>query len=133
MGMVVAGRVDWSNCWGKPAWIHLLGGVSAGIHLLGRNGDGVFVGLLVGHRSCTLCAGGLAIACVRGGSSLSDERTERGTAALVAGLDRYVVGNILVFIVRSVVFQDSKRVVILRVLLMNWLHLPYIGRCCGIM
>jgi hypothetical protein len=34
----------------------------------------------------------------------SDERTERGTAALVAGVDRYVVGDILVFIVRSVVF-----------------------------
>ncbi len=64
---------------------------------------------------------------------LSDERTERGTAALVAGVDRYVVGNILVFIVRSVVFQDSKRVVTPRVPLMNGSHQSYIGRRCGIM
>ena len=63
----------------------------------------------------------------------SDVRTERGTAALVAGVDRYVVGSILVFIVRSVVFQDSKRVVPFRVPLMNGSHQSYIGRCCGIM
>jgi hypothetical protein len=64
---------------------------------------------------------------------LSDERTERGTAALVAGVDRYVVGDILVFIVRSVIFQDNKRVVTSSVPLMNGSHQSYIGRCCGIM
>ena len=64
---------------------------------------------------------------------LSDERTERGTAALVAGVDRYVVSNIFVCIVRSVVFQDSKRVVISRVPLMNGSHQSYIGRRGGIM
>jgi len=63
----------------------------------------------------------------------SDERTERGTAALVAGVDRYVVSNILVFIVRSVIFQDSKQVVISRVPLMNGSHQSYIGWRCGIM
>ncbi len=63
----------------------------------------------------------------------SDERIERGTAALVAGVDRYVVSYILIIIVRSVIFQDSKRVVISRVLLMNGSHQPYIGRRCGIM
>ena len=63
----------------------------------------------------------------------SDERTERGTAALVAGVDRYVVGDILVFIVRSVIFQDNKRVVTSSVPLMNGSHQSYIGRCCGIM
>ena len=63
----------------------------------------------------------------------SDERTERGTAALVAGVDRYVVGDILVFVVRSVVFQDNKRVVTSRVPLMNGSHQSYIGQCCGIM
>ena len=54
----------------------------------------------------------------------SDERIERGTAALVAGVDGYVVSNILVFIVRSVILRDSKRVVILRVPLMNGSHQP---------
>ena len=63
----------------------------------------------------------------------SDERTERGTAALVVGVDRYVIGNILVFIVRSVIFQDNKRVVTLRVPLMNGSHQSYIRRHCGIM
>ena len=63
----------------------------------------------------------------------SDERTERGTAALVAGVDPNVVSNILVFIVRSVVFQDSKQVIISRVPLMNGSHQSYIERCCGIM
>ena len=59
---------------------------------------------------------------------MSDERTERGTAALVAGVDRYVVGDILVFIVRRVVFQDNKRVVTSRVPLMNGSHQSYIRR-----
>jgi hypothetical protein len=63
----------------------------------------------------------------------SDERTERGTAALVAGVDRYVLGDILIFIVQSVVFQDNKRVVTLRVPLMKGSHQSYIGRRCGIM
>ena len=63
----------------------------------------------------------------------SDKRTERGTAALVAGVDCYVVSNILVCIVLSVVFQDSKRVVISHVPLMNGSHQSYIGRRCGIM
>jgi hypothetical protein len=63
----------------------------------------------------------------------SDERTERGTATLVAGVDRYVVGDILDFIVRSVVFQYNKRVVTSRVLLMNGSHQSYIGWRCGIM
>jgi hypothetical protein len=40
-----------------------------------------------------------------------DERTERGTAVLVAGLDCYVVCNVFVFIVLSAIFQDGKRVV----------------------
>ena len=35
----------------------------------------------------------------------SDVRTETGTAALVAGVDRYVVGSILVFIVRRVILR----------------------------
>ena len=64
---------------------------------------------------------------------MSGERSERGTAALVAGVDRYVVGDILVFIVRSVVFQDNKRVVTSHVPLMNGSHQSYIGRRCGIM
>jgi len=53
---------------------------------------------------------------------LSDERSEGGAAVLVAGVDRYVVGDILVFIVRSVVFKDNKRIVALRVPLMNKPH-----------
>jgi hypothetical protein len=63
----------------------------------------------------------------------SDERTERGTAALVARMDHHVVSDILVFIVRVVVFQDNKRVVTSRVPLMNGSHQSYIGRRCGIM
>ena len=50
---------------------------------------------------------------------LSDERTERGTAVLVAGLDCYVVGNVLVFIVPSAIFKDGKRVVTSCVSLMD--------------
>ena len=64
---------------------------------------------------------------------MSDERTEWGTAVLVAGVDRYVVGDILVFVVWRVIFQDNKRVVTLRVPLMKGSHQSYIGRRCGIM
>ena len=37
----------------------------------------------------------------------SDERTERETAVLVAGLDCYVAGNVFIFIIRSAIFQDG--------------------------
>ncbi len=65
MGILVAGRVDWRTRWGETTWIHLLGG----------NVVGVAVGLLLGRRSCTVGAAGLAIAPVRtvcrgGGSSI---------------------------------------------------------------
>ena len=65
MGILVAGRVDRRTRWGETAWIHLLGG----------NDVGVAVGLLLGRRSCTVGAAGLAIARVRtvcrgGGSSI---------------------------------------------------------------
>ena len=58
----------------------------------------------------------------------SDERTERGTAALIAGLDCYVVCNVFVFIVQSAVFQDGKWVVTSCVSLMDGLHQSYLGR-----
>ena len=63
--MVVAGRVDQRTHWVEPVWIHLFGG----------NDGGVAVGLLVGCRSCTVGAAGLAIArvqtvCRGGGSSI---------------------------------------------------------------
>ena len=58
---------------------------------------------------------------------LSDERTERGTAVLVAGLDCYVVGNVLVFIVPSAIFKDGKQVVTSCVSLMDGLYQSYIG------
>ncbi len=63
---------------------------------------------------------------------LFDDRTERGTAMLVAGLDCYVVCNVFVFIVRNAVLQDGKRVVTLCVSLMDGLHQLYVGRSCGI-
>ncbi len=62
----------------------------------------------------------------------SDERTERVTAVLVAGLGCYVVCNVFVFIIRNVVLQDGKQVVASCVSLMDGLHQPYVGRCCGI-
>ena len=55
MGLLVAERIDRRTCWGETAWIHLLEG----------NDVGVAVGLLLGHRSCTVVAAGLAIARVR--------------------------------------------------------------------
>ncbi len=61
----------------------------------------------------------------------SDERTERGTAVLVAGLGCYVICNVFVFIVRNAVLQDGKRVVALCVSLMDGLHQSYVGRRCG--
>ena len=63
---------------------------------------------------------------------LSDERTERGTAVLVACLDCYVVGNVFVFIFRSAIFQDGKWVVTLCVSLMDWSYQSYVGWCRGI-
>ncbi len=63
---------------------------------------------------------------------LSDERTEKGTAVLVAGLDCYVVCNVFVFIVRSAIFQDGKWVVTLCVSLMDGSHQSYVGWCRGI-
>ena len=63
---------------------------------------------------------------------LSDERTERGTAVLVAGFDCYVVCNVFVVIVRSAIFQDGKRVVTSCVTLMDGSHQSYIGCHCGI-
>jgi hypothetical protein len=63
---------------------------------------------------------------------LSDERTERGTAVLVAGLDCDVVCNVFVCIVRSAIFQDGKGVVTLCVSLMDGLYQSYVGRHCGI-
>ncbi len=63
---------------------------------------------------------------------LSDERTERGTAVLVAGLGCYVVCNVFVFIIQNAVLQDGKRVVASCVSLMDGLHQSYIGRRCGI-
>ncbi len=63
---------------------------------------------------------------------LFDERTERGTAILVAGLDCYVVCNVFIFIVRNAVLRDGKRVVALCVSLMDGSHQLYVGRCCGI-
>ena len=62
----------------------------------------------------------------------SDERTERGTAILVAGLDCYVVCNVFVFIVRNAIFHDGKRVATLCVSLMDGSHQSYVGWCCGI-
>ncbi len=61
-----------------------------------------------------------------------DERTERGTAVLVAGLDCYVVCNVFVFIVRNAVLQDGKRVVTSCVSLIDGSHQLYVGRRCGI-
>ena len=58
---------------------------------------------------------------------LSDERTERGTAVLVAGLDCYVLSNVFVFIIRSAIFQDGKRVVTLCVSLMDESYQSYVG------
>jgi hypothetical protein len=63
---------------------------------------------------------------------LSDEKIERGTAVLVAGLGCYVVCNDFVFIVRNAVLQDGKRVVALFVSLMDGSHQSYVGRRCGI-
>ena len=63
---------------------------------------------------------------------LSDERTERGTAVLVADFDCYVVCNVFIVIVRSAIFQDGKRVVTSCVSLMDGSHQSYIGRRCGI-
>ena len=63
---------------------------------------------------------------------LSDERTERGTAVFVAGLDCYVVGNVFVFIIRSAIFQDGKRVVTSCVSLMDGPYQSYIGWRHGI-
>ena len=57
----------------------------------------------------------------------SDEMSERGTTVLVAGLDCYVVCNVFIFIVRSAIFQDGKRVVTLCVSLMNGSHQSYVG------
>ncbi len=61
-----------------------------------------------------------------------NERTERGTTVLVAGLDCYVVCNVFVFIVRNAVLQDGKWVVTLCVSLMDGSHQSYVGRHCGI-
>ena len=63
---------------------------------------------------------------------LSDERTERGTAVLVAGLDCYVLDNVFVFIVRSAIFQDYKQVVTSCVLLMDGSYQSYVGWRRGI-
>ena len=63
---------------------------------------------------------------------LSDERTERGTVVLVAGLDCYVVDNVFVFIIRSTIFQDGKQVVTSCVSLMDGSYQSYIGWRCGI-
>jgi hypothetical protein len=63
---------------------------------------------------------------------LSDERTERGTVVLVAGLDCYVVGNVFVFIIRSAIFQDGKRVVTSCVSLMDGSYQSYVGWRRGI-
>ena len=109
-----AGRVDWRKRWEETAWIHLHGG----------NDVGVTVGLLLGRRSCTVGVVGLAIArvqtvCSGGGSSI----------CLMKGLK----GALLRWLLACVVFQDNKRVVTLRVLLMNGSHQSYIGRHCGIM
>ena len=52
MLFLVAGRVDPRMRWGETTWIHLLG----------WNDVGVVVGLLLGHRSYTVGAVGLAIA-----------------------------------------------------------------------
>ena len=63
---------------------------------------------------------------------LSDERTERGTVVLVVGLDCYVVCNVFVFIVRSAIFQDGKRVVTSCVSLMDGSYQSYVGWRRGI-
>ena len=63
---------------------------------------------------------------------LSDERTERGTTMLVAGLDCYVDGNVFIFIVRSAIFQDGKRVVTSCVSLMDRSYQLYLGWRHGI-
>ena len=129
MLILVAGRVDQKTRWGETAWIHLLGG----------NDVGVPVGLLLGRRSCTVGVVGLAIArvwpvCHGGGSSIRLMKgLKRALLRWLLGVDRYVVGDILAFIVRSVVFKDNKRVVTLRVPLMNGSHQSYIGWRCGIM
>ncbi len=62
----------------------------------------------------------------------SDERTERGTAVLVDGLDCYVVYNVFVCIVRSAFFQDGKGVVTLCVSMMDGSYQVYVGRRCRI-
>ena len=62
----------------------------------------------------------------------SDERTERGTAELVAGLDCYVVGNVFIFIIWSTIFQDGKRVLTSCVSLMDGSYQLYIGWRRGI-
>ena len=62
----------------------------------------------------------------------SDERTEMGTVVLVAGLDCYVVGNVFVFIIRSAIFQDGKRVVTSCVSLMDGSYQSYVGWRRGI-
>ncbi len=63
---------------------------------------------------------------------LFDDRTERGTAVLVAGLDCYVVCNVFVFIIRNAVLQDGKSVVTSCVSLMDGSHQSYVGQRCGI-
>ncbi len=139
MLILVAGRVDLRTRWGATDWIHLLGGTDVRIDLPAGNAIGVAVGLLLGRRSCTVGVVGLAIARVRsvccgGGSSICLIKGLKG--GLLCWLLAWTVmlyGDILVFIVRSVVFKDNKRNVTSRVPLMNGSHQSYSGWRCGIM
>jgi len=90
--ILVAGRVDWRTRWGETAWIHLLGG----------NDIGVAVGLLLGRRSCTVGAVGLAVArmwTVRsgGGSSIR----------LMKGLKGALLSWLLAWTVMSLAISSS--------------------------
>jgi hypothetical protein len=99
--MVVAGRVEGRIRWGEPAWIHLLGG----------NDGGVAVGLLVGRRSCTVGAAGLALARVRtvcrgGGSSIHLMKGLKG--ALLRWLLAWIVMSSAISLSSSSEVSSSK-------------------------
>ena len=134
--MVAVVRADRRTRWDEPA-----GGCAVDCCLTERNTRGVETSV-----GCGLVGGLEIVDCACSGAGarssayhvpwrfkyLSDERTERGTAVLVAGFDCYVVCNVFVIIVRSAIFQDGKRVVPLCVSLMDGSHQTYIGWCCGI-